>query len=44
VLILLSCGSVSAAMVLGLELDRAFEGLLRVSGEPVLKALSHLGQ
>jgi len=43
VLVLSSCLSVSAAMVLGLELDRPFDGILRVSGEPVRKALSHLG-
>jgi len=42
-LVLSSCLSVSAAMVLGLELDRPFDGILRVSGEPVRKALSHLG-
>jgi hypothetical protein len=42
-LVMSSCLSVSAAMVLGLELDRPFDGILRVSGEPVRKALSHLG-
>ena len=35
--------SVSVAMILGLELDRPFDGILRISGEPVLRALSHLG-
>jgi hypothetical protein len=43
-LVFLSSLSVSAAMVLTLELDRPFDGLLRVSGEPVLRALSHLGK
>jgi hypothetical protein len=42
-LVLLSSLSVSAAMILSLELDRPFDGLLRISGEPVLRALSHLG-
>jgi len=42
-LVLSSCLSVAAAMVLGLELDRPFDGILRVTGEPVRKALSHLG-
>lgn len=43
-LIFLSSLSVSAAMILALELDRPFDGLLRTSGEPVLRALSHLGK
>jgi hypothetical protein len=42
-LVFLSCASVSAAMMLGIELERPFDGLLRVSGAPVLNALSHLG-
>ena len=36
--------SVAGAIFLILELDRPFEGLLRISNEPVRNALAHLGQ
>jgi len=36
--------SVSGAIFLILELDRSFEGMMQVSGEPLRQALAHLGQ
>ena len=36
--------SVAGAIFLVLELDRPFEGLLRISDEPVRNALARLGQ
>ena len=44
VALLLGALSVSAAIFLILELDLPFEGLLRISDEPLRKALAHLGQ
>lgn len=43
--ILLACAlSVSAAIFLILELDRPFQGIMQVSGEPLRKALMYLGR
>jgi nitric oxide reductase large subunit len=36
--------SVSGAIFLILELDRPFEGLIRIPGAPLRDALMHLGQ
>lgn len=36
--------SVSGALFLILEMDRPFEGLVRISGDPMHYALAHLGQ
>ena len=36
--------SVSGAIFLILELDRSFDGLLRISDAPLREALAHLGQ
>jgi hypothetical protein len=36
--------SVSGALFLILEMDRPFEGLLRISGDPMHYALAHMGQ
>jgi hypothetical protein len=44
VALLLGALSVSAAIFLILELDLPFEGLIRLSDEPLRKALAHLGQ
>jgi hypothetical protein len=44
VALLLGALSVSAAIFLILELDLPFEGLIRISDEPLRKALAHLGQ
>jgi len=41
--LLVAALSVSAAIFLILELDRPFDGLIRVSNQPVLNALSQLG-
>ncbi|MCE9612888.1 MAG: hypothetical protein K8T26_01340 [Lentisphaerae bacterium] len=35
--------SVSAALFLILELDRPFDGLIAISNEPIVKAMSYLG-
>lgn len=40
----LSALSVSGALFLILEMDRPFEGLLRISGDPMHYALAHMGQ
>ena len=43
--ILLICAlSVSGAIFLIVELNRPFEGLLRIPSDPLHEALSHLGQ
>jgi hypothetical protein len=43
--ILLACAlSVAAAIFLILELDRPFQGLMQISGEPLRNALVHLGR
>jgi hypothetical protein len=44
VALLLGALSVSGAIFLILELDLPFEGLMRISDEPLRKALAHLGQ
>ena len=44
VALLLGALSVSGAIFLILELDLPFEGLVRISDEPLRKALAHLGQ
>jgi hypothetical protein len=44
VALLLGALSVSGAIFLILELDTPFEGLIRISGEPLRKVLAHLGQ
>ena len=36
--------SVSGALFLILEMDRPFEGLLRISGDPMHYAVAHMGQ
>jgi hypothetical protein len=36
--------SVTGAMMLALDLDRPFEGVLRISSEPVQRALDQLGK
>ena len=36
--------SVAASIFLILEMDQPFEGLIKISGEPMRYALSHLGQ
>jgi hypothetical protein len=43
VALLLSALSVSAAILLILELDMPFDGLIQISNEPMRNALSHLG-
>ncbi len=40
----LSALSVAASIFLILEMDQPFEGLIKISGEPMRYALSHLGQ
>ena len=43
--VLLVCAlSVSGAVFLILELDRSFEGMMQVSGEPLRQALARLGK
>ena len=42
--LLLCALSVAGAMLLILEMDRPFEGLMKVSGAPLRYALAHLGQ
>ena len=44
VALLLGALSVSGAIFLILELDLPFEGIVRISDEPLRKALAHLGQ
>ena len=44
VALLLGAVSVSGAIFLILELDLPFEGIIRISDEPLRKALAHLGQ
>lgn len=44
VALLLGALSVSGAIFLILELDLPFEGIIRISDEPLRKALAHLGQ
>jgi ABC-type amino acid transport substrate-binding protein len=44
VALLLGALSVSCAIFLILELDLPFERLIRISDEPLRKALAHLGQ
>ena len=44
VALLLGALSVSGAIFLILELDTPFEGLIRLSDEPLRNALAHLGQ
>ena len=41
---LVSAFSVAAAVFLVFELDGPFEGIVRVSGDPLRRALAHLGQ
>ena len=36
--------SVSGAMILGLELDRPFDGILRIPADPILRALAKMAQ
>lgn len=43
-MLLLCALSVSGAMILGLELDRPFDGILRIPGDPILRALAVMGQ
>jgi hypothetical protein len=44
VTLLLCALSVSGAIFLILELDRPFDGMIQISGDPVRKALANLGQ
>jgi hypothetical protein len=42
---MLACAlSVSAAIVLILDLDNPYEGMIRLSSAPVRNALAHMGQ
>ncbi len=43
-MLLLCALSVSGAMILGLELDRPFDGILRIPADPILRALAQMGQ
>jgi hypothetical protein len=43
VMLLLCALSVSGAMILGMELDRPFDGILRIPGDPILRALATMG-
>jgi hypothetical protein len=42
-MLLLCALSVSGAMILGMELDHPFDGILRIPGDPILRALASMG-
>jgi len=44
VMMLLCALSVSGAMILGMELDRPFDGILRIPSDPILRALANMGR